>query len=52
MAKERTILKSVGFPESLLDGVEELQGIEGGSFAEHVRIALKEYLVKKDIMKA
>ncbi|MBO7211134.1 MAG: hypothetical protein J6V44_09080 [Methanobrevibacter sp.] len=51
MAKERTILKSVGFPESLLDGAEELQELEGGSFAEHVRIALREYLIKKKVIK-
>lgn len=50
MAKERTSLKSVGFPDSLLDGVEELQELEGGSFAEHVRTALREYLIKKNVI--
>ena len=51
MAKERSILKTVSLPEVLIDKVENLQELEGGSFAEHVRIALREYLIKKKVIK-
>lgn len=50
MAKERSILKTMSIPEGFIDGVEKLQELEGGSFAEHVRTALREYLIKKNVI--
>lgn len=49
--KERLMQISIGFRESQLDAYDVLKEKEGGSLAEHVRIAFDEYLQKKKLLK-
>ena len=48
---ERTFVTSITFPISYDIAAQNVMEREGGSFGEHVRIAMKEYLVKKGELK-
>lgn len=48
---ERTFVTSVNLPISYDTALQKIIDREGGSFTEHVRIAMKDYLLKKGELK-